>query len=332
MRILVLALLVGFTVYGWDRGKAMAFLESRQTQWAAWKPAQKRGGACLSCHTGLSYLLAGRVLGDGEQGRKLVAGVRHRLRVTPVDATLPDPGAEAVLNLFALAMFRKGAGEPVGEAERAALADLWARQVWDGKDKGSWTWVNAALHPMDSELSHYWGTAMAERALAAFPAGPAERVEAMRAYLRREAVNQPLHHRLAWAAFGERSAGAQVLRDLWAAQAKDGGWSTVALGPWSEQKDAPVDKGSNAYATAWAAYAAHEAGVSCSDKRLRRALDWLEVRQDRETGAWRAVSMNKTYPTGSIQEGFLTDAATGFAAAVLGACDTDRRERYQRSN
>ncbi len=50
---------------------------------------------------------------------------------------------------------------------------------------------------------------------------------------------------------------------------------------------------------------------------INRALDWLRVHQDPQTGAWPAVSMNKKYPAGSMQEKFLQDAATGFAAAAL---------------
>jgi hypothetical protein len=48
-----------------------------------------------------------------------------------------------------------------------------------------------------------------------------------------------------------------------------------------------------------------------------RAWEWLKSHQDRQSGAWPAVSMNKRYPDGSMQERFLRDAATAFAAMAL---------------
>jgi squalene cyclase len=49
---------------------------------------------------------------------------------------------------------------------------------------------------------------------------------------------------------------------------------------------------------------------------LRRALDWLRARQE-ASGSWPAESMNKVYPDGSMEQSFMRDAATAFAAAAL---------------
>ena len=114
-----------------------------------------------------------------------------------------------------------------------------------------------------------------------------------------------------------------MLRQLWAAQSPDGGWTTAALGPWSKHDDAPPDAGSNAYATAWAAFTARQSGVGCTDTGLQRAMDWLKRHQDPATGAWTAVSMNKVYPAGSMQSKFMTDAASGYATAALIGCQKD---------
>lgn len=310
-----------------DLSKALQYLDSRQQQWANWKPAQRPGGACMSCHTGLPYVLAMRALNEKQprpHERDLIQGVKTRLLTHPSPATLPDPGAEAVLNLFLLSRHRRGTDDPLEQADQAALARLWELQIQAGSLRGSWTWVNANLEPLDSEFSNYFGTALAELALSAFPAQPPKRVEALRGYLRRHAARQPLHNRLAWVAFRVQKdvkSQAAVLQDLWTAQAGDGGWSTAALGPWSSQPAAPPDSGSNAYATAWAAFAARQSGVSCAEPHLSRALDWLELRQDAATGAWNAASMNKVYPEGSMQSGFMTDAATGFAVAALTGCE-----------
>lgn len=312
----------------WNRDRAFTYLEARQHAWADWKPAQKADGPCMSCHTGVSYLIAQRERGTplSPEQRRVVDAARARVRTTPPTVTLPDPGAEVVLNLFALAFERRASASPKAppsEAERSALGHLWAAQIRTGAARGSWTWVDADLEPMDSTRAVYLGTAYAAMALAVYPDQPADRVAEMYEYFARAASDQPLHHRLAWAAAAHgagRGEPAGVLAALWKVQDADGGWPTAALGPWSPHPDAPRDRGSNAYATAWAAWTAHAAGVACSEPRLARALDWLDRHQDRATGAWPAPSLNKVYADGSIQRGFMTDAATGFATAALVAC------------
>jgi hypothetical protein len=50
---------------------------------------------------------------------------------------------------------------------------------------------------------------------------------------------------------------------------------------------------------------------------MAKALAWLRGNQNRETGTWPAISMNKVYPSGSMQAGFMQDAATAFAVLAL---------------
>jgi hypothetical protein len=42
----------------WNPRLAAQYLDSRQKQWFAWPPAAASGVTCVSCHTGLPYLLA----------------------------------------------------------------------------------------------------------------------------------------------------------------------------------------------------------------------------------------------------------------------------------
>lgn len=310
---------------GWDRERALRYLEDRQEAWGRWRPAQKAGAPCVSCHSGVPYLTALRALGAAAQRpgeRALTGGVRRRLLAAAPAQALPDAGADAVVNLLTLALGRR-APAPPDEAERRALDELWRRQLPEGPARGAFTWVDSDLQPSDDAGAAYLGAALAARALAAYPGAEAERSAALRDFLRREAPRQPLHHRLAWLASGAESdeaLRAPVRRALFAAQSPDGGWTTAALGPWPPRPDAEPESGPSAYATAWAAYSARESGVPCDDPRLARALDWLERRQDRGSGAWRAASMNKRYAGGALQAGFMTDAATGYAAAALLAC------------
>ncbi|MBL8234214.1 MAG: hypothetical protein JNL98_37305 [Bryobacterales bacterium] len=309
----------------WNRDGAFAFLETRQQQWADWKPAQKPGGPCISCHTGLPYLIARNALASPLPARfqqDLVQSTSVRVLAEPPHSMGFDDGAQAVLNLWTLSMARAKADAPPGKADQAALAMLWKKQIRKGVVKGSWTWVLAGLEPWDSEHANYFGTALAVRALRAYPESAATGIAEARSYLEKEAPRQPLHNRMAWIAFSPTVKRTRdlVLADLWTAQAEDGGWSTASLGPWMERPSAPPDSGSNAYATAWAAYTAREAGVPCADPRLARAIQWLMQAQNRQTGAWHSVSMNKAYPAGSEPALFMTDAATGFAVAALLSC------------
>src|ERR1700722_16172210 len=42
----------------WSPRLAANYLDGRQQQWSVWPTAAGPGGACISCHTGLTYLLA----------------------------------------------------------------------------------------------------------------------------------------------------------------------------------------------------------------------------------------------------------------------------------
>lgn len=116
------------------------------------------------------------------------------------------------------------------------------------------------------------------------------------------------------------AARQSMVDELLRAQQPDGGWTLEALGPWSAHPEAPVSlnmKTSNSYATAFTAYVLKTAGGHGVRKQAARALDWLRTHQDRVTGAWPAVSLNKLYPAGSMEENFLQDAATAFAVLAL---------------
>src|SRR5882762_3781160 len=41
----------------WSPRLAAEYLDSRQKEWFAWPAAKSSGGPCVSCHTGVTYLL-----------------------------------------------------------------------------------------------------------------------------------------------------------------------------------------------------------------------------------------------------------------------------------
>ena len=54
----------------WNPRLAADYLDAREKEWFAFKPANAAGGPCLSCHTSMAYLLARpalrKALGEGE--------------------------------------------------------------------------------------------------------------------------------------------------------------------------------------------------------------------------------------------------------------------------
>src|SRR5947209_19014387 len=53
-----LLFLIPCTAADWNPKLAADYLDSRQKDWFAWKRAEINGGQCISCHTGVTYLMA----------------------------------------------------------------------------------------------------------------------------------------------------------------------------------------------------------------------------------------------------------------------------------
>jgi squalene-hopene/tetraprenyl-beta-curcumene cyclase len=308
----------------WNPKLAAQYLDSRQKEWFAWSQAASADGPCVSCHTGLPYLLARpalrRVLGE-TQPTLYETGLLNRLRAK-AGAKPPGPlqGVETIFT--ALFLTRDGADPP---ALQKAFDQLWLLQVRDGRLKGAWPWYSANLDPWETPPSLYYGTALAALAIGAAPQNfrevpeAQERLRSMEDYLHSGLQDRPLHSRMAllWASSKlpeilTPSARQALIDELQKKQAPDGGWTLESLGPWTPHPDAALSTGSHSYATAFSAYVLGQAGVPSP-----RALEWLRSHQDLRTGAWSAASMNKHYPAGSMEEKFLQDAATAFAALAL---------------
>jgi squalene-hopene/tetraprenyl-beta-curcumene cyclase len=313
MLCLILAALPVFAA-DWNPRGAADYLDARQKEWFAWAPANANAKPCVSCHGGLTYLLARpalrRVLHKTEPTRYetgLVDSLRARLaKRAPKDmfptAVEPHLAEGAGVESILAAMFVR---------TPEAFDRMWSLQT----DGGGFPWFSLNLEPWEQPKSAYFGAAVA-----ALAAGRSETPQTarLRAYLAREFSAQPLHHRLmaVWSGALSTIARASTLDELWRKQSADGGWTLDALGPWIQQPDAPPVSGTNAYATAFAAVALLKSGVSPSDPRVERALAWLRSHQDPK-GYWDAVSMNKRRPPESIPAGFMRDAATAWAALAL---------------
>ena len=205
---------------------------------------------------------------------------------------------------------------------------MWTLQKREGDLKGGWQWYAANLEPWETPPQFRYGVSLAALAVGSAPANlrNAEQVQALQGYLQND-VASPLHARIAmlWAstklsAIMTAASRQATLDELRNKQQADGGWTIESLGPWTEHPDAPVSPAagaSHSYATAFTAFVLQQVGGRAARSSASRALDWLRRHQDPQTGAWPAVSMNKKYPAGSMEEKFLQDAATSFAAAAL---------------
>jgi squalene-hopene/tetraprenyl-beta-curcumene cyclase len=298
----------------WNPRAAADYLDARQKEWFAWAPANANAKPCVSCHGGLTYLLARpalrRVPHESEPTvyeTGLLASLRDRVaKPTPQDLyptgteshRIQGAGVESILAAFFI-------------RTPEAVSRMWSLQTTEG----GFPWFSLDLEPWEQSTSAYFGASLAALAVRDSKAPEAAR---LRDYLAFNFEHQPLHHQLMaiWSGAVPYAARQSALDDLWRHQAPDGSWTLDALGPWVHQPDAPPQKGPNAFATAFAAVSAEKANIKPDDPRLQRALTWLRTHQDPK-GYWDALSMNKRRPPESIPAGFMRDAATAWAALAL---------------
>jgi squalene-hopene/tetraprenyl-beta-curcumene cyclase len=315
----------------WSPEAAARYLDGRQKEWFEWKPALSADGPCVSCHTGMTYLLARPALRKALKEKEPTAyekGLLDRLR-SNVGAK-PAGALQSVEAIFAAMFLGDDAAATMSAHRQKAFDQLWALQNGDGKNQGAWRWYAANLDPWENPESVYYGTSLAALALGSTPASyrndatTRERVGAVAKYLASPPTPARLHDRLTmlWASSTLPSllaadARRSLVAEAFQKQSADGGWSLESLGPWMTHENAPPHQGSDAYATAFTAFALHKGGVAASDARMKKAIAWLKSKQDPTTGAWPAVSMNKQRPPDSMEGRFMQDAATAFASIVL---------------
>src|SRR5215204_4423668 len=324
----------------WSPESAARYLDGRQKEWFSWKPAISADGRCVSCHTGMTYLLARPALRrrlKESQPTMYEVGLLDRLRTKVGEK--PAGGLQGVETIFS-AMFlsredtlfssRVDAVNTMSAHSQKAFDQLWALQGTEGPSKGGWRWYAANLDPWENAESGRYGASLAAVALMQTPqeyratAKVRDHAAALSAYLMESLESRRLHDRLALLlarSFISDALRQSITADALGTQQGDGGWTIESLGPWMVYPDAPVPSGttagSNGYATAFTAVALLRGGVPASDPKLAKALTWLQSHQDPATGAWAAMSMNKRYPEGSMESRFMQDAATAFASLAL---------------
>jgi hypothetical protein len=312
----------------WNPELAARYLDGRQKEWFAWKTAMSPDGPCVSCHTGMTYLLARPALRNRlkeSQPTMYEVGLLDRLRAKVGEK--PPGGLQSVEVIFsAMFLSRADAVQTMSAHTRKAFDQLWTLQGGAGASKGGWRWYAVNLDPWENAESHFLGSSLAAVALTQTPAEyrntpqVRDQAAALNTYLLDSIGSRRLHDRLALLlarSFIPDSVRQSITNDAFSRQQPDGGWTIESLGPWMTHPDAPPSSGTNAYATAFTAVALLRGGVPSSDPKLAKALTWLQSHQDPASGAWAAVSMNKRYPDGSMESRFMQDAATAFASLAL---------------
>ena len=343
---ILLALLSSIAFCGdWNPRLAADYLDSRQKEWFAWPSANSAARPCVSCHTGVSYLLARPALGRalGETGRSpyetgLLDSLRARVDQKDVANLFPKStpphsieamGVETVFAALFLATEDARQGK-MSAATENAFDRLWALQIRDGENKGAWVWNSFNLDPWEMPESTYFGAALAGVAAGTAPGGYAgrpaiqENLNALKKYLLDHQSSQPQHNKLMLLWAEAKLPGLllpiqaqNISKEILDKQQPDGGWTLASLGPWKQHKDAPPSEGSSAYATAFTAFALQKAGFSRTQPGIAKALAWLRAHQDPKTGVWAADSMNHPHKADTMPAKFMQDAATGYAAAAL---------------
>jgi squalene-hopene/tetraprenyl-beta-curcumene cyclase len=328
----------------WNQRRVADYLDARQKEWLAWPTANKNGFLCVSCHTGVPYLLARpalrQALGETESTsyeRALLDSLRSRLDKKTSAELYPKAKeplaaqAAGVETIFAALLLTADSqtGKLSADAEKA-FERMWSLQLREGEAAGAWPWFSLDLDPWEMPESSYYGAALAALATGMMPAEYRARPEVhenvvrLRKYLCDRQAGQPLHNRLMllWASTTmpellSKSEKYALVDEILRRQQPDGAWTIESLGGFRKHEEAPAVSGGNAYATALAAFVLERAGARRKDAHVAQALQWLRAHQDRKSGYWDAVSMNKRYEEGSMQQGFMRDAATSFAVLAL---------------
>ena len=332
---------------GWSAKTAALYLDTRAAVWKAHRETQRsHDTACISCHTGLPYLLARpelrRALGDAtwpEPEKALVADVEKRVRlwseVEPWYAHTGDKvqesrGTEAILNALVLALRDRERGV-LSPLTRQALEHMWREQQKDGPEKGGWRWLAFGLAPWETRESEVFGACLAALAVRAAP-GYASEASAqgpaalLGDYLRRKA-SEPLnrHSRLgllwastSWPGLLQPSDEAAITTEILGAQRADGGFSLEQLGRWERSDGSPPPSGGDGYATGLVTYVLLRRDDATLRPAIDRGLTWLRTHQDDAEGYWPGASANRSRGNDdTFARFFMRDAASGYAVLAL---------------
>lgn len=332
----------------WNANQAAAYLDGRAEWWSTWQNAARDHDTfCVSCHTAAPYAIGRPALrsmlkeaGPSPQERRLHENVTRRVKlwneVAPfyadqtrgIPKTSESRGTEAVLNALVLAT-RDAESGSLSPETRLAFTNMWALQMLAGELKGGWAWLNFHYEPWEASASPYFGASLAAIAIGSAPgyaASPEAKdgIARLREYLGKGAAGQSLFNQLMIVWASSKLEGVltseqreSITRAALSAQLPDGGWNLPSLGSWKRVDNTAIDARSDGFATALVVLSLQQSGVAAANTALDRGLGWLGANQDRTTGRWIGISLNKQRDPNSDPGRFMSDAATAYAVLAL---------------
>ena len=280
---------------------------------------------CAACHVNMGYMYARPALRSVREDSGEVRGLFEEYVTKRWKKRPPRDVQETVVVASGLVFNDLQTTGRLHPITRKALAVMWGFQ----RDDGGWTWRNDGYPP--TEYDEHYGVTLAALTVGIAPDRYAETKEARHGLekIRLFLKNNPplsLHHRamIAWVScyvegFTNDRGRMQTLNEMLALQRPDGGWSTPGLlADWKglKRKDGkPHDpKTSDAYGTGFTIIVARELGMSSSDPRLQRGIDWL-LRNQRVSGKW----FSRSPATDSRQ--YFSNFGSAFAILALQSCN-----------
>ena len=281
------------------------------------------GVACVSCHTGLTYLLTRPALRKslGEKtGPTLYEGVLEdsmRATVIRTDANdlfagLKGPivgqvyGAQVVLASLVLAMDDAPRGKLSPEGEKA-FDRMWSLQLKSGRRQGRMAVVRFRSRSLgDERRSVLWsgaggfGNRVGAGGLSGSSGDPGEHRGHARAICAR--AKRQRHCTTGCSCCGLRPSceiccraptSRRILDELWRKQQADGGWTIQSLGPWKKRgRQSRWRLVPTLTPLRWLHTPRLRPECRRSQPNLAKALAWLKAHQDPQGGFWTAESMN----------------------------------------
>lgn len=301
---------------GFSPQRAAKYLDIASLNW-------QKNRECVTCHTNMAYLMARPALepslgSSGEVRKFFETQVIQEFSGEPSSLRLGD--FTPVVTSLALSFHDAQHQRELSEAAQKSLKAMWETQ----KDDGSWNWLKCGWAPM--EIDDHYGVTLAALAVGVAPGDYSKSQQAMiginrlRTFLNANPTPS-LHHRvmLAWCSkridgLMSEEARQKLIKELWASQLVDGGWSIAAmLADWSDfrRKDSQAQQlqSADAYATGLVLVVLRELGVPSDDERIQSGANWLFENQEVD-GKWFSPS-----PTKDSKQYFTN---IGSAFAVLG--------------
>lgn len=298
--------------------KSAAFLDGVAGAWT-------RERKCGTCHTNYPYLMARPALLRPNESAPIHDEIRaffeNRVANWDKDKQKPRWDAEVVATVVCLAINDAHSAGKLHPLTRQALDRMFTVQ----KPTGGFEWLKCNWPPMEHD--DYFGALFAAVGIGAAPDNYAQSEKAragldkLRQYFK---SNPPpdLHHKamLLWASqkldgLMTQADQEAAIRELFAAQNGDGGWSLPGLGYMKRRDGSANDpEVSDGYGTGYVIYMLRQAGIPATDERIQRGVAWLKSHQ-RESGRWftRSVNNDKAH--------YITNAGTSYAVLALTASE-----------